>query len=77
MIRPRARIPSSQPYFCKGNYQWTSTTRSGQLFHVGTIPDKSQNIYVCDMRMMVHYDFVKGCFMPLVVYARKARKPVS
>jgi len=44
-----------------GNYRWTSITQEGQYFHVGTIPDKKGNTFASDIRMMVHYDFVRAC----------------
>lgn len=60
-----------------GNYQWSSKTRHGQLFHVGTVPDASGNIYVCDLRMMIHYDYKVQGFRPLAIYGRRAAKPLT
>lgn len=60
-----------------GNYKWSSRTPTGKLFHVGTIPNKHKKIYVADIRMMVHYDYNKGFFRPLVMYARRAQKPLE
>ncbi|KAL6050375.1 Alpha-L-glutamate ligase [Balamuthia mandrillaris] len=60
-----------------GNSSWSSTTHEGQYFHVGTIPDKNDNIYAVDIRMMVHYDFTKHAFRPIAVYSRRARKPLK
>lgn len=60
-----------------GNYNWSSTSREGQFFHVGTVPDKNNDIYCADIRMMVHYDSKVGGFRPLVVYSRRARIPLS
>eukprot|EP00013_Stygamoeba_regulata_P023925 CAMPEP_0177652588 /NCGR_PEP_ID=MMETSP0447-20121125/13219_1 /TAXON_ID=0 /ORGANISM="Stygamoeba regulata, Strain BSH-02190019" /LENGTH=523 /DNA_ID=CAMNT_0019155861 /DNA_START=84 /DNA_END=1655 /DNA_ORIENTATION=+ len=59
-----------------GNYHWSSVSRQGQLFHVGTVPDRSGRIYVADLRMMVHYDYTKKVYRPLALYARRARKPL-
>merc|ERR1711879_635957 len=59
-----------------GNYSWSSVTRSGQYFHVGTIPDKNKNIYCADIRLMVHYSFTHKSFRPLAIYSRRARKPL-
>lgn len=60
-----------------GNYKWSSVTQEGQFFHTGTIPNKQANTFVSDVRMMVHYDMVKGAYRPLVVYARRARMPLK
>jgi len=60
-----------------GNYKWSSVTRHGQYFHVGTIPDKNSQIYCADIRMMVHYDYSIGAFRPLALYSRRAHKPLK
>jgi len=60
-----------------GNYSWSSIQKTGQYYHVGTIPDKKCKAYVSDLRMMIHYDFISKCYKPLVIYARKARKPLE
>jgi hypothetical protein len=52
----------------------SSITRSGKFYHVGTIPNKKNESYVVDIRMMVAAD-EKG-FRPVACYARKARKPL-
>ncbi|MCB0640098.1 MAG: hypothetical protein KDC44_00595 [Phaeodactylibacter sp.] len=57
-----------------GNYQWSSTTSAGRLYHVGMIPNPKHNTYVADIRMMVHAT-AKG-IMPLSIYARRAAKPL-
>jgi N6-adenosine-specific RNA methylase IME4 len=36
-----------------GNASWSSVTRSGKFYHVGTIPNKKSNTFVSDLRMMV------------------------
>jgi len=59
-----------------GSYEWSSTTRHGQLFHVGTIPDKQGRLYVADVRFMIHYDFTMNQWRPLVMYSRRARTPL-
>jgi hypothetical protein len=59
-----------------GNYSWSSVTRHGQYFHVGTIPDKNKNIYCADIRLMVHYSYTHKSFRPLAIYSRRARKPL-
>lgn len=57
-----------------GNSTWSSVSRHGRLFHVGTVPDKKNDIYVSDLRMMVAAD-EKG-FYPVSVYARRAAEPL-
>lgn len=58
-----------------GNYNWSSTSASGKLFHVGTIPNVTGETYVADLRMMVSAT-PKG-IRPLCVYARRAEKPLE
>jgi hypothetical protein len=60
-----------------GNNKWSSTTQSGQFYHVGTVPDKLGDIYVADLRMMIHYDYNKGGYSPLALYARKSLSPLT
>jgi hypothetical protein len=57
-----------------GNYNWSSITKAGRLYHVGTIPNERGNTYVADLRMMVSSS-EKG-IRPLCVYARRAEKPL-
>ena len=58
-----------------GNYNWSSTTSSGKLYHVGTIPTANGKTYVADLRMMV--SSTEDGILPLCVYARRARKPLE
>jgi hypothetical protein len=58
-----------------GNYKWSSAGKSGKLFHVGTIPNRSGRSYVADVRMMVSAG--DDGFRPLAIYARRARQPLS
>jgi len=58
-----------------GNLQWTSTTRSGRLYHVGTVPDRAGRIYVADLRMMVAAG--PTGFYPVALYARRAPEPLA
>ena len=58
-----------------GNASWSSTTKTGKFFHVGTIPDKKNNYYVVDIRMMVCG--TQNGFKPVALYARRARKPLA
>ena len=57
-----------------GNSNWSSTTRQGRLFHVGTVPNKRRMSYVADLRVMVSGG--NDGFRPLVLYARRARRPL-
>ena len=57
-----------------GNSNWTSTSSSGKLYHVGTIPDHKNQTFVADIRMMVSTT-EKG-IRPLCTYARRAEKPL-
>lgn len=58
-----------------GNSGWSSQTKQGRFYHLGTLPDRRQAIYVADLRMMIgvgpdgHY--------PVAIYARRARKPLT
>ena len=58
-----------------GNASWSSRTQAGRLYHVGTVPNKRGHIYVADLRVMVCGG--PGGFRPLVVYARRARAPLT
>lgn len=57
-----------------GNYEWSSTVAGGRLYHVGTVPNKRGEIYVADIRMMVHAG--DDGFRPLAIYSRRARQPL-
>lgn len=57
-----------------GNYNWSSTTTQGRLFHVGSIPSAAGHTYVCDLRLMV--SATTGGIKPLSIYARRAEKPL-
>lgn len=58
-----------------GNYNWSSSSATGKLYQVGTMPDRHNQIYVADVRMMVSASPVG--FRPLAIYARRARSPLS
>ncbi|KAG1050014.1 hypothetical protein G6F43_007685 [Rhizopus delemar] len=58
-----------------GNASWSSVTRAGKFFHVGTIPNKKSNTFVSDLRMMVAGS--KEGFKPICIYGRKARLPLQ
>lgn len=57
-----------------GNSDWSSTFNNQKLYHVGTIPNKKNETFVCDIRMMVSstIDGIK----PLCTYARRAKQPL-
>jgi len=58
-----------------GNYQWSSISTAGRLYHVGTIPNSKGNTYVADLRMMI--SSTKDGLLPLCVYARRAANPLA
>ncbi len=57
-----------------GNHRWSSVSRKGRHYHVGTMPNKRGQIYVADVRMMVCA--TESGFRPLAIYARRARMPL-
>ncbi|MCB9760667.1 MAG: hypothetical protein H6739_12565 [Alphaproteobacteria bacterium] len=57
-----------------GNASWSSRSRGDRLFHIGTVPDRKNDIYVADLRFMVGAS-PEGWF-PVAVYARRTRKPL-
>lgn len=57
-----------------GNASWSSVTRAGRYYHVGTIPNKKCHTFVCDIRVMVCR--CTDGFRPVAIYARRARKPL-
>ncbi len=57
-----------------GNYNWSSATEQGRLYHVGTLPDKKGNSYVADLRMMIQQ--TEQGFRPISIYARRALRPL-
>lgn len=58
-----------------GNYNWSSTSSKGKLYHIGTVPTSKGNTYVADIRMMVSY--TKEGIRPLSIYARRAARPLA
>ena len=52
----------------------SSKTTTGQFYHVGTVANKKNEIFVADLRMMVCA--TDDGWIPLVIYARRARKPL-
>jgi hypothetical protein len=58
-----------------GNASWSSVTRAGTFYHVGTIPNKKNHTFVSDLRMMVCA--TENGLRPVACYARRAREPLS
>ena len=58
-----------------GNYQWSSKSSTGRYFHVGTIPNKLGETFVCDIRMMV--SSTPQGIRPLACYSRRALAPLA
>lgn len=57
-----------------GAPNWSSKGKMGLYYHVGTVPNKKNEIFVADIRMMVH-NTANG-FRPLAIYARRAHNPL-
>lgn len=57
-----------------GNASWSSQSKTGKFYHVGTIPNKKNHTFVSDLRMMVTGN--EQGFRPVALYARRARKPL-
>ncbi|MCB9265325.1 MAG: hypothetical protein H6558_09895 [Lewinellaceae bacterium] len=58
-----------------GNYNWSSTSSRGRLYHIGTVPSSKGNTYVADLRMMV--SATPQGIRPISIYARRAAKPLA
>ena len=58
-----------------GNSEWSSISRDGRLYHVGTVPNRRDRIYAFDLRFMVGSS--PHGFYPLSLYARRARMPLE
>jgi hypothetical protein len=58
-----------------GNTKWSSRSPYGQLYHVGTMPNRHGEIFVVDIRFMVGAG--PNGFFPVAVYARRARSPLT
>ena len=58
-----------------GNLGWTSRTRGGRLYHVGTVPDRNGRLFVADLRFMV--GITPAGAEPIALYARRAREPLA
>ena len=58
-----------------GHFEWSSTSKHGKFFHVGTVPNKKGNIFVSDLRVMVCSS--PSGYLPCAMYARRARSPLE
>lgn len=58
-----------------GDKNWSSVTRDGRLYHVGTLPSRKGRIFVADLRFMVGAG--PDGFYPLALYARRAAAPLE
>ena len=58
-----------------GNTSWSSRTRQGRLYHVGTVPNRKGHIYAADLRVMVGAG--PDGFFPVAIYGRRARRPLE
>jgi hypothetical protein len=58
-----------------GNSSWSSLSKDGRLYHVGTVPDKHSRIHVSDLRFMV--GAAQDGFYPVAIYARRARTALA
>ncbi len=58
-----------------GNSGWSSQTTQGRFYHLGTLPNRRNAIYIADLRMMVGVG--DAGFYPVAIYARRARKPLQ
>ncbi len=58
-----------------GNVGWSSKTHRGAIYHVGTVPNRHNKLYVADLRFMI------GCgengFFPVAMYARRGRRSLE
>lgn len=58
-----------------GNYLWSSHGARGRFYHVGMLPNRKNEIFVADARMMICCG--EDGFHPLAVYGRKAPQPLQ
>lgn len=58
-----------------GNYNWSSTSKNGKFYHVGTIPTAKGHTFVTDLRMMV--SSTTGGIKPLCTYSRRTAEPLA
>ncbi|RKP25791.1 hypothetical protein SYNPS1DRAFT_15157, partial [Syncephalis pseudoplumigaleata] len=57
-----------------GNASWSSQTRAGCFYHVGTVPNRKNHTFASDLRVMIAGD--EAGFRPIAIYGRRARRPL-
>lgn len=57
-----------------GNYEWSSEGALGKFYHVGTVPNRTKQIFVADLRLMIGAG--QDGYRPLAIYGRRARLPL-
>ncbi|MGA1824251.1 MAG: hypothetical protein ACMUIP_06250 [bacterium] len=57
-----------------GNAHWSTKTSQGKYYHIGTVPNHRNQIYVVDIRMMVSSG--PAGFRPLAIYSRRTKTPL-
>jgi hypothetical protein len=58
-----------------GNSNWSSVLNDSEnYYHIGTIPNKKNQFYIADLRMMI-CNTLEG-YRPVAVYARQAKDPM-
>jgi hypothetical protein len=57
-----------------GNASWSSQTREGRFYHVGTVPNRKNHTFASDLRVMIAGD--ESGFRPIAIYGRRARRPL-
>mmetsp|Transcript_17705 Transcript_17705/g.56549 ORF Transcript_17705/g.56549 Transcript_17705/m.56549 type:complete len:569 (+) Transcript_17705:1887-3593(+) len=58
-----------------GNSTWSSASKDGIFYHVGTVPNVKNKTYVADLRMMICA--TEEGYRPLAIYARRAKSPLT
>ncbi|WP_236970587.1 ATP-grasp domain-containing protein [Membranihabitans marinus] len=58
-----------------GNYNWSSISKKGKFYQVGTIPNHKGETFVTDLRMMA--STTKEGIKPLCIYARRTASPLT
>jgi hypothetical protein len=57
-----------------GHTSWSKILRPGNFHHIGTIPNANREIFATDLRVVITAS--ERGFMPVAIYARRARKPL-
>ncbi|KAF0465763.1 hypothetical protein F8M41_026210 [Gigaspora margarita] len=56
------------------NASWSTKLHPGKFYHIGTVPDRHNQTFINDLRMMVSAD--ETGFHPVVIVSRRAHKPL-